>query len=66
MENPSGSVDAEIVRVRNAIARVHQTFFGLTRGLQNITLDVDSKLDSFSSQVRGKSKLKRNLFNVNA
>jgi hypothetical protein len=52
------SVDAEIVEVRQAIARVHQTIYGLTRGLQNITNDIDTKLDSFSTQVHG------NLFSI--
>jgi hypothetical protein len=46
-------VDAEVVRVREAIAKVHQIFIGITQGLQNITFEVDKKLDSFSSQVHG-------------
>ncbi|KAI6189451.1 hypothetical protein M3Y97_00009900 [Aphelenchoides bicaudatus] len=47
------SVDAEIIKVREAIASVHRTFYGLTRGLQNITNEVDSNLDAFSSEVHG-------------
>lgn len=48
------SVDAEIVRIREAIANVHRTFFVLTRELQNITLEVDAKLDGFSADVHSK------------
>lgn len=45
------SVDAEIVRVREAIKRVHGTIFGLTSGLQNITRDIDRRLDGFTEEV---------------
>ncbi|KAI6212791.1 hypothetical protein M3Y94_00070600 [Aphelenchoides besseyi] len=47
------SVDAEIVRVRNAITRVHSTIIGLTSGIQNITENIDHRLDGFTSEVRG-------------
>ncbi|KAI6230020.1 hypothetical protein M3Y99_01110400 [Aphelenchoides fujianensis] len=47
------SVDAEIVRVREAIKKVHGTIFGLTNGLQNITHDIDRRLDGFTQEVEG-------------
>ncbi|KAI6185688.1 hypothetical protein M3Y98_00050900 [Aphelenchoides besseyi] len=49
----SMSVDSEIVRVRDAIKRVHSTIIGLTGGIQNITENIDHRLDGFTSEIRG-------------
>ncbi|CAD5224018.1 unnamed protein product [Bursaphelenchus okinawaensis] len=47
------SVDAEIQKVQDALARVHQTFYDLAFGMKNITAELDAKLSVFNQEVQG-------------
>ena len=45
------SVDAEIDRVREAIARVHLTFASIASSVRNVSVEVERRLDSFSGAI---------------